>query len=120
MRAIDLSKAIEEIKWLKNIGVKDGMANEYLDYWTKRPMPNYAEIGDIPLTLIATVKKWPEPPILLMTDVGRVKMAEQHKAWAQSFPQGKAVFTDKSYHFIQIDEPELVITEVAKLIARLL
>lgn len=83
-------------------------------------MPNYAEIGDIPLTLIATVKKWPEPPILLMTDVGRVKMAEQHKAWAQSFPQGKAVFTDKSYHFIQIDEPELVITEVAKLIARLL
>lgn len=119
MRAIDLTKAIAEIKWLKNIGVKDGMANEYLDYWTKRPMPNYSKIGDKPLTLIASVKKWPEPPILLMTDLGRIKMGEQHKAWAESFPQGKAILTENSYHYIQKEEPDLVISELKKLIARL-
>lgn len=119
MRAINLSKATEEIKWLKNQGAKNGMANEYIDYWTKRPMPDYPAIGDIPVTLIATVKKWQEPPILLMTDLGRSKMAEQHKNWAESFPQGKAVFTENSYHFIQIDEPELIIREVEMLLARL-
>lgn len=119
MRAINLSKATEEIKWLKSQGAKNGMANEYIDYWTKRPMPDYPAIGDIPVTLIATVKKWQEPPILLMTDLGRSKMTEQHKNWAESFPKGKAVFTENSYHFIQIDEPELIIPEVEMLLARL-
>jgi len=118
MRAIDLTKAIAEIKWLKNRGVKDGMANEYLDYWTKRPMPNFSKIGDKPLTLIASVKKWDKPPILLMTDLGRVKMGEQHKAWAESFPQGKAILTENSYHYIQNEEPDLVINELKKLLAR--
>ena len=31
MRAINLSKATEEIKWLKSQGAKNGMANEYID-----------------------------------------------------------------------------------------
>lgn len=119
MRKIDLAKATQEIKWLKEMDIKDGMANEYLDYWAKRPMPNFTEIGNKPLTLIASIKKWQEPPILLMTNIGRVKMGQQHKAWAESFPQGRAVLTENSYHFIQNEEPELIIKELKLLFARL-
>lgn len=69
-------------------------------------MPSYEEIGDIPVVLIAKIKKWQKPPILLMTDKGRELMGEYHQDWAQSFPRGKAILTENSYHFIQKEEPE--------------
>jgi hypothetical protein len=46
-------------------------------------------------------------------------MGEAHKYWASTFPQGKAVLTEKSNHFIQKEEPELVLKELAELIVKL-
>jgi len=46
-------------------------------------------------------------------------MGEALKTWAVSFPQGKAVLTEKSLHYIQKEELELVIKELAELIVRL-
>ncbi len=116
---IDLSRAIKETKWLKDIGLKNGMANEYLDYWSKRPMPNFEQIGDKPVTVISSIKKWENPPILQLTDVGRVKMAESNKVWAEAFPKGKAVFTENSNHYIQKEEPELILKELSEIMAKL-
>ncbi|XQW86467.1 alpha/beta fold hydrolase [Thalassotalea piscium] len=119
VKNIDLSRAIKETQWMKNRGLKEGMANEYLDYWAKRPMPNYDRIGDKPLTIIASIKKFENPIVLQITDLGREKMAEALKAWAETFPQGKAIFTEKSNHYIQKEEPELVLKELAELIGKL-
>ena len=119
VKKLDLARAIKETKWMKNIGLKDGMANEYLDYWAKRPMPNFVEIGDKPLTIIASIKKFENPVVLQITDLGRKKMAEAHKAWTASFPQGKTILTENSSHYIQKEEPELVLKELAELIAKL-
>jgi len=119
VKEIDLSRAIKETKWMKSIGLKDGMANEYLDYWAKRPMPNFDEIGDKPLTIIASIKKFENPVVLQITDLGREKMGKAHKVWAETFPRGKAVLTEKSNHFIQKEEPELVLKELAELMGKL-
>ena len=119
MREIDLKKATEEIEKMMKAGSVHGLPNSYLDYWSKRPMPDFSDIGDIPVTVIATIKKWDKPPILLMTDQGRKKMGEWHKSWAEQFPRGRAILTSNSYHFIQNSEPELVIQELKTLIARL-
>jgi hypothetical protein len=119
VKIIGLPRAIKETKWMKNRGLKDGMANEYLDYWAKRPMPYFVEIGDKPLTIIASIKKFENPVVLKITDLGRDKRGEAHKAWAESFPQGKTVLTENSHHYIQKEEPELVLKELAELIARL-
>ena len=39
--------------------------------------------------------------------------------WASEFPQGKSVLTEKSGHFIQSDEPDLVVSELVELIQKL-
>jgi len=119
MRGMDLEKAVEEIAMLKKHGDTPSLANEYLDYWAKRPMPSFQEIGDIPVTLIASIKKWKSPPILLMTDKGRELMGQHYQAWVDNFPRGRAVLTENSYHFIQKDEPDLVLKEVQLLIEQL-
>ena len=36
--------------------------------------------------------------------------------WATAFPQGRAVLTKKSGHYVQFDEPELVLSELQLLI----
>lgn len=82
-------------------------------------MPNFPQIKDIPITLIATVKKWPQPPMLLFTDKGRELMGQWHTTWVETFPQGKAVLTTNSYHYIHRDNPQLVLKEAGKLLQSL-
>ena len=65
----------------------------------------------MPVVVIATVKKWPNPPMLLFTDKGRELMGEWHKSWVEKFPQGRAVLTTNSGHNIHRDEPKLVLKE---------
>jgi len=120
MRQINLSQATKEIAFMKTMGIEDGLDNSFLEYWSKRTMPNYPEIKDIPVVVIATIKKFSNPPMLLLTDEGRKIMGEWHVNWAESFPQGKAVLTSKSYHHIHRDEPELVLKEVKLLLSTLL
>ncbi|NRB22595.1 alpha/beta hydrolase [Shewanella sp.] len=118
IRAIDLKKGNQEIAQIKKDDLSNGMSNQYLDFWSKRPLPDYPEIRDIPVTVIASVKKYKEPELLFFTDEARYEWGQLHKEWAESFPQGQVILTDKSYHYVQIDEPELVITELRKLLQR--
>ena len=119
MRTIDLPQAIKEISFMKTMGIENGLDNSFLEYWSKRPMPNYPEIKDIPVLMIATIKKYTNPPMLLLTDKGREIMGQSHQSWAENFPQGRAVLTTNSYHHIHRDEPELVLKEFNKLLKAL-
>lgn len=118
MRQIDLAKAEKEIASIKLDDLAGGMSNQYLDFWAKRPLPDYPDIADIPVTVIASVKRYNNPPVLFFTDRARVMWGELHTQWAQAFPQGKAVLTDKSHHFPQRDEPAMVIREIRALLDR--
>ncbi|MDP5460472.1 alpha/beta fold hydrolase [Alishewanella sp. SMS8] len=120
MRAINLEQANKEIAAVKLADMENGMSNNYLDFWSKRPLPNYPQIKDMPVTVIASIKKDPNPPHLLASDQGVVKWGETWKQWAEAFPQGRAVLTEMSGHFVQFDEPELVISELTLIIERLI
>ncbi|MEX2961557.1 hypothetical protein [Microbulbifer sp. TYP-18] len=94
------------------------MSNQYLDFWAKRPLPDYPQIPDIPVTVIASIKKYEKPPLLFFTDEARRMWGQLHFNWVNSFPQGKAVLTEKSYHYPQNDEPEMVVLEIIDLLER--
>lgn len=119
LRAIDLEKGNREIAQIKLDDMADGMSNQYLDFWSKRPLPKYPQMPDIPVTVIASVKKVENPANLFFTDQGRKMWGELWQGWAGAFPRGRAVLTDKSGHFVQFDEPELVITELTRIINQL-
>jgi pimeloyl-ACP methyl ester carboxylesterase len=119
LRAIDLEKANREIAQIKLDDMADGMSNQYLDFWSKRPLPDYPQIKDIPVTVITSVKKVDSPANLFFTDQGRQMWGELWQGWASAFPQGKSVLTGKSGHFVQFDEPELVLNELLVLIQKL-
>jgi len=118
LRAIDLEKGNKEIEQIKRDDMKNGMSNVYLDFWSKRPLPDYPDIPDIPVTVLVSVKTMDSPPNLFFTDKGREMWGELWVDWTNSFPRGKAVLTHKSGHYIQFDEPELVINELDALIKR--
>lgn len=84
--------------------------------WNKSPAPGFADIGDIPITLIAGVKKVSNPQRIFDSDDARRLWGSYQSEWANQFPRGKAVVTDRSGHFVQDDEPELVIQELRKLL----
>lgn len=119
MRKIDLEKAEREIAQIKLDDQANGMSNQYLDFWSKRPLPDYPEIPNIPVTVIASVKKYQNPPVLFFNDKARTMWGQLHSDWVLSFPKGKIVLTDKSYHYPQNDEPEMVINEIKALLDRI-
>ena len=119
IRAIDLEKGNREIAQVKLDDMAGGMSNQYLDFWSKRPLPDYPQIKDIPVTVIASVRTTKDPANLFFTDQGREMWGELWQSWAGAFPQGKAVLTEKSGHYIQADEPELVVSELLKLLQKL-
>ena len=118
MRAIDLPRAEKEIAAIKLDDMKNGMSNQYLDFWAKRPLPDYPQIVDIPVTVIASVKKYKKPSVLFFTDQAREMWGVLHSKWANAFPQGEIVITNKSYHYPQNDEPKMVVTQIVKLLER--
>ena len=89
------------------------------DIWAKFPKPDYPEIGDIPVTVIASVMKHEDPQLLFFEDAVRDAWGRFHQDWAKAFPRGRAVLTDKSGHDIHMDEPDLVLRELRLLLARL-
>lgn len=119
LRAIDLEQGNKEIAQIKLDDMADGMSNSYLDFWSKRPLPDYPQIKAMPVTVIASVKTMENPPNLFFTDKGRKLWGEHWHAWAAAFPQGRAVLTDKSGHYVQFDEPELVLAELTRLMSTL-
>ena len=118
MRQINLVQAEQEIAQIKRDDLKNGMSNQYLDFWSKRPLPDYPQIPNMPVSVIASVKKYKEPSVLFFSDQARKMWGELHTDWANAFPKGKITLTENSYHYPQFDEPKLVIDEVKALITR--
>lgn len=116
VRAIDLERGNKEIEQVKIDDMKNGMSNTYLDFWSKRPLPDHPQIPDIPITVIVSIKVMENPPNLFFTQKGRKMWGELWQNWVSKFPQGKAVLTKASGHHVQFDEPELVINELQKLL----
>ncbi|TCO69475.1 pimeloyl-ACP methyl ester carboxylesterase [Chromatocurvus halotolerans] len=119
LRAIDLEKGNRQIAEIKQDDMKNGMSNQYLDFWSKRPLPDYPQIRDIPVTVIASVKRAEMSENLFFTDQGRRLWGELWQSWAGDFPQGKSVLTRKSGHLVHVDEPELVLDELLALMNKL-
>ncbi|WNO61030.1 alpha/beta hydrolase [Rheinheimera sp. MMS21-TC3] len=119
LRAINLEIANQEIAQIKLDDMTNGMSNNYLDFWSKRPLPDYPQIKDIPVTVIVSVRKTKQPANLFFTNEGRKMWGELWQTWASEFPQGKTVLTEQSGHFVQVDEPELVINELLSLMQKL-
>lgn len=118
MRAINLEQANKEIEAIKLADIKGGKNFHIVDFWAKFPLPDYPEIKDIPVTVIASVKRYKSPAHLLHSDKGVAMWGEHWKEWAEAFPQGKAVLTANSHHLIPQEEPSLVIDETDRLIKR--
>lgn len=57
LREIDLEQGNKEITQIKLDDMSSGMSNSYLDFWSKRPLPDYPQIKDIPVTVITSIKK---------------------------------------------------------------
>lgn len=87
--------------------------------WDKTPALGFSEIGDIPVTLIASVKVAEKPSNVFESAQGRKLWGQYQSEWVQKFPQGKAVLTTRSSHFVQKDEPELVLKELNHLLSEL-
>jgi len=60
----------------------------------------------IPITLLTAMLDPDKPP-----EVTRM-WAEKHKEWIAKVPGGRLVVAEKSRHFIQVDEPQLVIDAI--------
>lgn len=118
MRSINLEQANREIQAVKLADIKGGKNYHIVDFWAKFPLPDYPQIKDIPVTVIASVKRYESPAHLLHSDKGVAMWGQHWKEWAEAFPQGKAVLTTNSYHLIPQEEPALVINETKKLIKR--
>jgi len=106
---------------LKQTDIKMGKENSWcliMDIWDKKPSLGYGDIKNIPVTLIAGVKKFKSPERLFDTDKARELWGTYQAEWVLKFPKGEAVMAIKSGHFVQDDEPELVISEFKKLILR--
>lgn len=118
IRAINLEQGNREIAQIKLDDMANGMSNQYLDFWSKRPLPDYPLIQDMPVTVIASVKTHEKPANLFFTDQARKMWGEMWQQWATAFPQGRAILTKKSGHYVQFDEPELVLNELKLLIEK--
>src|SRR5690606_10823308 len=57
MRATDLQKDTEYIARVKLEDIAGGKDNHIVDFWAKFPLPNYPQIKDMPVPVIASVKK---------------------------------------------------------------
>lgn len=107
---------------VKQADISMGQQNHWClinDLWDKSPALGVKEIGDIPITLIAGVKKFAKPERLFDQDQARELWGKYQAEWVNAFPRGKAVMAINSGHFVQDDQPELVIDELMALIARI-
>jgi pimeloyl-ACP methyl ester carboxylesterase len=93
---------------------KEGVRNE-ADYFeqnneTIKGIP----FGSIPTTVI-TAMNTPEPTFDFLRGANEMKVT-LHKRWVNDAPQIRHVFAEKSGHYVQFDEPDLVVAEILLLV----
>lgn len=115
------SNGQEEIEAIKKNDYEMGDGKWcFLDViWDKSQAAGFPDIGDIPVILIAGVKVPEQPSNSFETEQGRRLWGQYQSEWVNQFPQGKAVLARNSGHFVQDDEPDLVLKELKELLNRL-
>ncbi|MDY6976547.1 MAG: alpha/beta hydrolase [Pseudomonadota bacterium] len=118
---VNPSEGREEIEAIKKNDYEMGEGKWcFLDIiWDKSPAAGFSDIGDIPVTLIAGVRVPEQPSNSFETERGRRLWGQYQSEWVAQFPQGKAVLAKNSGHFVQDDEPDLVLKELRELLNRL-
>lgn len=121
VRTVDPENGPAELEQIK---AQDYLAGEgkwcFLDaIWDKSPSSGFAEIGDLPVTLIASVQVNENSQLIFDSAEARKLWGEYQSEWVNEFPRGKAVLTENSGHFIQDEEPELVLKEIELLMKAL-
>ncbi|HEY0741508.1 MAG TPA: alpha/beta hydrolase [Chryseosolibacter sp.] len=117
-------KTVEEIRKYDSLmehgrdpNWKEGVRNES-DYFSvnNEKMKGLPFNPAIPTTVI-TAMKTPESSFDFLKGANEIKVA-LHKRWASEYPHIRHVYANKSGHYVQFDEPELVISEVLNLVGR--
>lgn len=93
----------------------DGMRRE-ADYFTinSNTIKSISFNKDIPATII-TAMNTPESGLKFLQGVNEMKVT-LHKRWVMESPHFKHVLANKSGHYVQFDEPQLVIDEIKALV----
>jgi pimeloyl-ACP methyl ester carboxylesterase len=118
MRAIDLERANEEIARVKLEDIANGKVPHITDFWAKFPLPDHPDIPDVPVTVIASVKRYDQPANLFFSDEGRASWGRLWTEWVEAFPRGRIVLTSGSYHFPHHEEVDMVVREYRALLER--
>lgn len=87
--------------------------------WDKSKAVGYEEIGDIPVSLLAAGKINNNSSNPLETKEGRQLWAFYQNEWVNKFPRGVFLVAKESSHFIQDDQPSLIIEELNKLLRQI-
>jgi hypothetical protein len=85
------------------------------DLWLNHSLPDFTEIGDIKVTVLARVQDMGDDLVIGSLEAMQIR-ANMLESWVNEFPQGRFVFTTQSGHFIHDEELEIVITEFQKLL----
>jgi len=121
---IDPNAVETEIKLLKEYGYQfaenrprlDGTLNELRDFWLKRPMPDFSDIGDIKITVLVSLQDMGDELVIGSLEAMQIR-ANMLESWVSEFPQGRFISTTQSGHFIHDEEPDLVIDEFERLLS---
>jgi pimeloyl-ACP methyl ester carboxylesterase len=95
------------IAWQTSDHHPPGMRAELAASELSREEARAARVPDIPVVLFTSLSGNPG---------GTQIMRRLHQQWLQTIPRSTHIETDKSGHYIQLDEPELVVTAIRNMI----
>jgi pimeloyl-ACP methyl ester carboxylesterase len=107
---------VSDFRWAAEQPRKDGILSELTDTWSKNEVPGFSDIGNIRVTVIVSIRQHKDPVYLAQEPEFIASRAEFLGSWVREFPQGRFVVTSRSGHYVQRDEPQLIIDELRALL----
>jgi len=81
-------------------------------------LPLEGKVPDVPVVVLTSVQQAEKPMFFLETAPAVAIKRELHADFARQFSKGAHVVTEKSGHSIQLEEPELVVGAIGKVMAQ--
>ncbi|WP_426319332.1 alpha/beta fold hydrolase [Pseudoduganella sp. R-43] len=80
-------------------------------------LPQGAPLPDVPTVVLTSAKVYEHPEFVLHTQAGMSAWRTLHDEFFKQFSNGSHIVTANSGHYIQLDEPELVVSAVEQVMA---
>jgi pimeloyl-ACP methyl ester carboxylesterase len=80
--------------------------------------PVAGALPDVPVVVISSMQRVEKPEFFLETTPARAVLSGLHDDFSKRFRDGTHIVTERSGHSIQLDEPELVIAAVQKVMTQ--